>query len=325
MKQYANRAKIEPVTDNLPRPTWSVMIPTYNCADYLAETLSSVLAQAPGPEDMQIEVIDDGSNDDPEAVVKAVGGDRVVFYRQPHNVGHILNFSTCLTRSRGRYIHLLHGDDRVEPGFYAALQKGFESSPDVGAAFCRHRYIDGDGGELSIPDPEQSEAGILIGGVERLAEEQRIMTPSITVRREAYEELGGFDPRLVCSEDWEMWVRIAARYPVWYEPEVLAGYRMHQNSNTGRHFRMAEELDYTRQAIDIFGEYLPPNRAQVITKRAKRTYADAALNNARKFASSGDRRGMRAHLLAAISMSVAPGVLRRAAKIAFAGGGSGAV
>ena len=318
MSTPLQRARIEPITDNLPRPTWSVMIPTYNCAGYLGETLSSVLDQAPrGADEMQIEVVDDGSTDDPEAVVRSIAGDRVVFHRQPQNVGHILNFATCLSRARGRYVHLLHGDDRVEPGFYAAMQRGFESSPEIGAAFCRHRYIDGDGRELSVPDAEQPRAGPLTGGVERLAEEQRIMTPSITVRRDVYEELGGFDPRLVCSEDWEMWVRIAARCPVWYEPKVLAGYRMHENSNTGRHYRFAQELGYTRRAIEIFSEYLPAPRARAITQRARLTYADTALNNARRFARSGDRQGTCAHLLAAIRLSATPTVLRRAAAIAL--------
>lgn len=311
------RAQIEPITDNLPRPTWSVMIPTYNCVRFLGESLRSVLDQAPGPDEMQIEVIDDSSSDDPEAVVRAVAGDRVTFYRQPQNVGHIRNFATCLSRSRGRYVHLLHGDDRVERGFYAALQAGFEAAPEIGAAFCRHRYIDTKGRVLSIPDPEQPESGVLTAGVERLAEEQRIMTPSIVVRRDAYEELGGFDPRLTCAEDWEMWVRIAARYPVWYEPSVLSGYRMHQQSNTGRHYRLAEELGYTRRAIEIFSDYLPPQSARAIVQRARLTYAGTALNNARTFARCGDRRGMRAHLVEAIKLSATPGVLRRAAGIAL--------
>ena len=86
------------------------------------------------------------------------------------------------------------------------------------------------------------------------------MTPSIVVRRDVYEALGGFDDRLRCSEDWEMWVRIAARYPVWYETEPLALYRMHANSNTGRHVRTAEDIRYTREAIDLF-EALPATGA----------------------------------------------------------------
>ena len=60
------------------------------------------------------------------------------------------------------------------------------------------------------------------------------MTPCIVVRRSVYEELGGFDNRLVYAEDWEMWVRVAARFPVYYEERPLACYRMHGNSNTGR-------------------------------------------------------------------------------------------
>ena len=61
---------ISPVAEGLHRPLWSVMIPTFNCAKYLRQTLESVLVQDPGTEQMQIEVVDDCSTkDDPEAVV----------------------------------------------------------------------------------------------------------------------------------------------------------------------------------------------------------------------------------------------------------------
>ncbi len=62
---------VDPVSQETVRPFWSVMIPTFNCAAYLAQTLRSVLSQDPGPQEMQIEVIDDVSTrDDPEAVVR---------------------------------------------------------------------------------------------------------------------------------------------------------------------------------------------------------------------------------------------------------------
>lgn len=298
-----HRAAVPPVPEGTPRPLWSVVIPTFNCARYLRETLAGVLAQDPGADAMQIEVIDDHSSDDPAAVVAEAGGGRVEFFRQPRNLGHTRNFHTALTRARGHLIHLLHGDDVVLPGFYERLQAGFAARPDIGAAFCRHYFIDETGKRTGISEPEQNASGVLADGLERLALEQRIMTPSIVVRRRAYEILGAFDDRLVCAEDWEMWVRVAAHFPVWYEPQPLAAYRMHADSNTGRHARSAEDIRYTRMAIDLFTPYLPPARAKDIAKRAKATYALAALRNARALWDAGDRDGANAQLREALALS----------------------
>jgi len=161
-----------------------------------------------------------------------------------------------------------------------------------------------------VSELEQPTAGRLPDALRRLAQEQRIMTPSIAVRRKVYEALGGFDKRLACSEDWEMWVRIAAHYAVWYEPRVLASYRMHQASNTGRHYRLAEELEFTRQAIEIFRDYLPPDQTRDIRRRARAAYAATALRNARGFAKAGDRQGMYAHLRAAIRLSARKSMIK---------------
>jgi hypothetical protein len=146
----------------------------------------------------------------------------------------------------------------------------------------------------------------------RLATEQRIMTPSIVVRRGVYESLGGFDRRLKCSEDWEMWVRIAAAYPIWYEPEPLALYRMHEKSNTGRHLHSAEDMAYTRRAMEIFFRYLPPERAKVIAKQARYTYACAALRTAKVMSEQRDFPAFFAQLQEALRLSWSPGILRRA-------------
>lgn len=297
-------------------PFWSVMIPTFNSGDYLRQTLASVLAQDQGPERMQIEVIDDASDsDDPAAIIAELGNGRVQFTRQLRNVGHIANFHTCLQRARGQVVHLLHGDDLVEPGFYEALEHGFHAVPEIGAAFCRTRFIDEDGRDLGLTEQEEDHAGPLPDHLARLAREQRIMTPSIAVRRSAYVALGGFDQRLVCSEDWEMWVRIAARYPVWYEPRPLAKYRMHLQSNTGRHVRTGDDMAYTRQAIDIFANYLPPATRQAVIPAAKRTYARASLGMADRMLRLGDMPAARAQLWQAIRLDASPAIVWPAIKI----------
>jgi hypothetical protein len=106
------------------------------------------------------------------------------------------------------------------------------------------------------------------------------MTPSIVVRRDVYEALGGFDSRLICTEDWEMWVRIAAQYQIWYEVEPLALYRIHLDSNTGRHISSGAERHYTRQAIDIMKSYLPDEIAENVASEARKNYALGALDMA---------------------------------------------
>src|SRR4051794_30643990 len=93
-----------------PRPTWSVMIPTYECGAYVGATIESVIRQASPGNGMEIVVVDDHSvQDDIERVVADAGNGRVSFVRQPANVGHVRNFNECLRLARGHLIHLLHG------------------------------------------------------------------------------------------------------------------------------------------------------------------------------------------------------------------------
>ena len=307
------RASFAPVPAGTQRPRWSVMIPTYNCAHFLRTTLESVVAQDPGPDTMQIEVVDDASSDDPESIVEELGAGRIEFFRQPSNQGQIRNLSTCVERARGEIVHILHGDDYVLPGYYEALERGFASDPRVGAAFCRWKIVDGEGRDVTTADLEQDKAGIVDDALAHLATEQRIVTPAVAVRREVWERLGGFDSRLRCAEDWEMWVRIAAHYDVWYEPALLAAYRRHAHSNTSANTRNAEELRYSGMAIEMFAPLLPRDRARDIVKQAKRAYARTALHNAEEFAQEPDWRAVKANLLMAARLDPSPSTLRKAA------------
>src|SRR5689334_2129176 len=128
---------IAPLATNIKRPLWSVMIPAYNCSTYLVDAIKSVLQQDPGSDLMQIEVVDDYSTDaNVEQIVKEIGKGRVSYFRQKQNVGSLRNFETCINRAKGKYIHLLHGDDFVKPGFYKNLTSLTEMFPEVGAVCC---------------------------------------------------------------------------------------------------------------------------------------------------------------------------------------------
>lgn len=306
------QATIPPVLEEAPRPLWSVMIPAYNCASYLRETLSSVLAQDPGPGVMQIEVVDDCSTeDDPAAVVQELGCGRVAFLRQPENVGFIRNFETCLQRSRGQLIHLLHGDDRVRDGFYRKLGRAFEENTDIGAAFCRHIYMDHDGHWQTISRMERRESGVIENWLEKIASGQRLVTPSIVVRRDVYEKLGGFDRRIsCCGEDWEMWVRIALHYPVWFEVEPLAAYRMKRaGSLTGSFTRSGAATQDMLKATKIVEGHLSAHLSQAaatkLSGNVRARYARWALDDARQMLARSDLAAVPAQLRGALDFSSA--------------------
>ena len=304
MREHAGYPSIAPIPEGVHRPLWSVMIPTYNCAHLLELTLKSVLQQDPGPEEMQIEVIDDRStNDDPEAVVREIGKGRVSFFRQPQNVGAQANFTTCIQRSRGHLVHILHGDDAVLPGFYSRLREGFDKEPTIGAAFCRSIFIDDDSHWLNISEFESRVPGILSNWLEQIAVKNRIFFPSIVVRRSTYEKLGGFHSELIHTSDWDMWKRIAAHYPVWFEPQPLALYRQHAGSDTSRLVRSGADIADIRRSIEIAQSYLPKPKAAELTRKARQEYSFSALFTARKLFSKGDITAATAQLREALKCS----------------------
>ena len=302
-----HRPPIEPVPVGESRPRWSVMIPTYECAGYLAETLESVLAQDPGPERMQVEVVDDASSDDPEWVVRRHEG-RVGFHRQPRNVGHTTNLNTCLARARGELVHVLHGDDAVRPGYYAALEPAFDD-PEVGAAFCRYVAMDDAGRWTTIAPLEAGEDGVLDGWLERIALGQRVQTPAMVVRRSLYERLGGFDDRAGDAEDWEMWTRIAAHAKVWHVVEPLALYRVRSASLSRGTLRTGEHVRNLRRVVELNREVLPPGRREALTAEALEVVALTALKRARRLLAQGDRPAARAQIREALRTSRSPAVL----------------
>ena len=263
------------VKSGIQRTLWSVIIPTYNCAEFLKQTLQSVLAQDPGKALMEIIVVDDHSTkDDPEAVVKEYGQDRVQFIRQEKNVGKVKNYETGLTASKGRYIHQLHGDDFVYNGFYKEMEALFNAIPTASAAFCRTNYIDYGSRVTGVTGMIQDNEGIVPDMLEKLYTQQYIQTPSMVVKREVYETIGCFDRRLNCMEDWEMWIRIANNYPIATSNKVLAAYRSHHGNATNKTFKNGTALKTHQLICDLVDGYIEPNIKKNFSKIRNQKQAD---------------------------------------------------
>jgi glycosyltransferase involved in cell wall biosynthesis len=239
--------RIAPVPAGTERPLWSVMIPTFNRATYLRRTLESVLAQDPGRNQMQIEVVDDCSTiDDPEPVVRAIAGDRVTITRNAENLGLMKNLNKCIERAGGHLIHILHSDDYVEPTFYSVLGDLAARYPDCAFLASRVFYVD--------------EAEVIAGvsrrvkwmesptrDVAAMLSTQYFECPGVVVRRALYERCGGFIPELVYTADWEMWVRTVHCGGGVVHRQPLANWRRSAVHESGRLARSGEKIrDYLR-------------------------------------------------------------------------------
>lgn len=262
--------KLSPNADQL---KWSVMIPSYNCMHFLRKTIESVLIQAQDEKEMQIDVIDDNSTDgDVEALVYELGKGRIGFYKQPFNVGSLRNFETCINRAKGKYVHILHGDDLVKPGFYNEIENLFNTYPEIGAAFTGCSDIDEN--DVWLWDGKQilDKPGIIDNWLIKIAEEQSLQTPCMVVKRQVYENLGGFFA-VHYGEDWEMWTRIAANYPVAYSPKKLAYYRVHLSNITSNSLATGQNIKDILKVINIIQKYLPIDKRKEVVRKAKMNYA----------------------------------------------------
>jgi glycosyltransferase involved in cell wall biosynthesis/GT2 family glycosyltransferase len=262
----------------------SVVIPTYEPERFLVDALQSVLAQDPGADVMQIAIIDDGSRRSRAAdLVQSIApAGRVEIHEHDENIGLAGNWNRAVALARGEFVHILHQDDIVEPGFYQRLLAGLDSSPRVGMAFCRHGYIDEQGRVERISHRERWHAGVLSGWLPRIAQSQRIQCPAAIVRRSVYEQLGGFRSELRYALDWEMWVRIAARYDVWFEPTVCAHYRRHSTTESARLEASGKINEDLMNAIEMFSAYLPIQLRAHLKDRAYRRLARSQLRRALK-------------------------------------------
>jgi glycosyltransferase involved in cell wall biosynthesis len=186
----------------------SVIIPAYNCASFLPETLRSVFAQTCcTPE---IIVIDDGSTDDTPAVI-APFLDRITYIRQ-ENKGLPAARNTGIHIATGEFIALLDADDSWLPD---KLEKQLHlfSNPEVGIVYSDFsvRYADGRFQKSYLVNrPLASEGHILENYIQ-----SRFLFPSTMIfRRSCFEEFGVFDEEMLACEDIELFARICSRWKV---------------------------------------------------------------------------------------------------------------
>lgn len=191
---------------------------------------------------MEIEVVDDCSTvDDPEEVVREVGRGRIKFHRKNRNEGVTANFNTCVQRSSGELVHILHGDDYVLPEFYRTIADLAERHPAVAFFHTRALVVDEAGNTEGSSPPIESleEPG---NEVAPFYYANPFRTAGVVIRRAFYEKQGGFNPKFVHVADWEMWVRAVFLGSGICSNETLANYRSFAGNDTSRLVRTGTNL-----------------------------------------------------------------------------------
>lgn len=256
------------------------MSPAHNCAHFLEKALKSILTQAPPPARMQIAVVDDASVDNPEEVVQRLSGSRVQVFRHQQPQGAAGNFNACLRLARGFWVHILHQDDAVRPGFYERFKSVITKVPDLAAVFCRAIFTDENDHWPGISDLDFPKPQIYPNLFSRLVVSYRVWPPSIVAARAVYEQVGGFRPELPYCQHWDMWKRGAQSGPVWFEPESLVFYRRHAHSETAKRARDAKNIADMRKAVAISASYLAAEQKPLIGL-ARKKVSEIALAEAR--------------------------------------------
>ena len=235
------------------RPLVSVIVPAFNAASTLRESVESALAGT--YENIEIMIVDDGSADATAQIGEELAADdvRVCLHRRD-NGGVSVAFNSGLALTQGEYVARLDADDLWHP---AKLERQMETArrkPAAALIYTWVRYIDADSrvhrdGPLQRFPPHALCRGIyesLVGG-----------NSSALMRRDVIRDLGGYDETLSSWEDLLLQLQISAGHVIDYVPEFLVGYRVRPGSLSARPDNMLASWRKARERIDQLFPQVP--------------------------------------------------------------------
>lgn len=202
----------------------SIIIPCYNYGRFLGEAIESALEQSHS--NVEIIVVDDGSNDQTHQI--AAEYKNVAYIRQK-NLGPSIARNNGLAESKGDFIVFLDADDRLLPSAVATGLNSLKTHPESAFAFGRCKFISENGSEIPTPllpnEVNNQYVGLLFAPY--------IWTTGLVLfRRSIFDMVGGFDPAYKTAQDYELYLRIARKFPIYYHANTIAEYRQHGKNNT---------------------------------------------------------------------------------------------
>lgn len=260
-------------------PLVSIVTPAYNQAEYLSETIESVLAQ--DYPNVEYVVLDDGSTDATPEILKKYSNK--IRWERHENMGQARTLNKGWEMSTGTIIGYLSSDDILYPGAIRKLVELIESNNFIVCAFPDSDLIDHQSRIVKKNVCRPFDLGDLI------IRQECYIGPGALFRRAAFDSVGGWKTELKLAPDREFWIRLAAHGCFAFCPDVLAGYRMHPDSIS---YKDVSEL-VGREYLWVLDQYFGTTSVPVeIESRKSEAYGYAQLILARNCFRAGQiRRG----------------------------------
>jgi glycosyltransferase involved in cell wall biosynthesis len=232
----------------------SVIIPTYNRADYVRQCLLAL--RESGVHDLEIIVADDGSTDNTKEVVADVAP-QAKYIWQPNTRTPATARNLGFSISSGRYVAFLDCDDRWLPNTPARAVALLDRHPEVDILFAEAKMGNPEQGYVSWIQEAGQQAFFALPARElepgfrllergpffrRMAVRNPVFIGAVIIRREVFAASGMFDPKLCGAADWELWLRLAHQYQWAFYEEPLAIYTRHLDNMSSDHEYMFAEF-----------------------------------------------------------------------------------
>ena len=208
------------------QPLVSIVLPTYNGAKYLQQSIESCLSQS--YENLELIVVVDGSTDETETILEEFSDLRMKIVHHKRNRGLPEGLNTGFTHTQGALLTWTSDDNWYAPDAIAEMAGFLGDHPEVGFVYADMWLVDEEGQtqELDVLPPEHLKTQLMNG-----------IYACFLYRREVYEAIGDYDPATRLAEDYDYWLRIAERYEIAALHRRHYYYRQHAGSLTGVHGR----------------------------------------------------------------------------------------
>ena len=270
-------------------PLVSVITASYNMAHYVAEAVDSVLSQ--DYKNLEIIVVNDGSEDDTKAVLARYEDDPRVTVVHQKNMGQTVAKNRGYAESRGELIAFCDADNRWLPNKLSKQVPLLLENPELGVVYGDIILIDNEGNRKPA-SPVQRHSGQITA---KLLVDNFVTFNTTLIPRPVMERMNGFDESLRMAIDYDLWLRISLDYDFLYVPDTFVEYRIWEGQMSNRTGERMENF------FKLLEKFIREHPDRISKAEADHSWAHSLTTNANWLSSVGRKQEARQHYRKALS------------------------